>query len=180
MKTNQVGRGLRKFLSKAPSHHIMNRHLKSWAAGFIDGEGSFVIEAKRHRDGRCLDVYLRPKLTVQVRDDDEISLRNLQAAFEAAGYFYRRKKRKVSTFGSESKPTVECSWHRMLDLTAVVRMLDAHPPLGRKANDYAIWREAVLVFTDPTLSSRERQHRLVVLREQLISVRTYKQTTDQL
>lgn len=151
-----------------------NTHLKSWAAGFLDGEGCFVVEAKKYRDGRKKDVYLRPKLSVQVREDDEISLRMLQKAFSDNGYFYKRKSRKVSTFGSVSKPTVECSWHSKKSLEAVLKVLEKHPLIGKKANDYQIWRKAAFLAIDEKIDRLEKHDRLLRLRNELIQVRKYK------
>lgn len=153
---------------------ISQAHLKSWAAGFLDGEGCFTIEVKRYRDSRKQDRYLRPRLAVQVRRDDEVALRRLQEAIETPGYFYRRKARKVSTYGSVSKPTTECAWHCMDDVKAVVKLLDEYPLLGKKARDYAIWRKAVLIYTNTERPSRERQEALEPLREVLMESKKYK------
>lgn len=152
----------------------MDNHLKSWASGFLDGEGSFVIEIKRYKDGRKKDTYLRPKLVVQLREDDEISIHVLQKAIGDKGYFYKRKSRKISTFGSASKPTVECSWHSQNALFAVVKMIDSHPMMGKKASDYSIWREAALLTLNKKMDRLEKHELLLKLREKLIKNRKYK------
>jgi len=151
-----------------------NSHIKSWAAGFLDGEGCFVVEIKRYKDGRKKDTYLRPKLTVQLRDDDEGSIRILQKAIGDNGYFYKRKSRKVSTFGSASKPTVECSWHSKSALWAVVKMIDAYPLMGKKSSDYLIWKKAALITLDEKMDRLEKHEKLLELREKLIKNRKYK------
>lgn len=157
----------------------MNKeHLQSWAAGFIDGEGCFTIEAKHYRDGRSKDTYYRPRVAVQVRRDDEDSLRCLQKAFGDDGYFYRRLGRKASTFGSASRPTTECAWHTMKGLLAVVAVLDEHQLLGRKRGDYSIWRRAVLVYTDTSIPSVKRQELLGPLRDDLQAIKIYRESED--
>lgn len=156
-----------------PTKGIEANHLKSWAAGFIDGEGCFTIELKRHKDGRTLDESLCPKLGVHVRRDDEGSLKRLQRAIEDAGCLYRRPARKASRHGSISKPTSECYWHSMKSLKAIVRLLDHYPLLGKKATDYALWREAVLIYTNQGRPSQERQRKLRPLRIQLQEVKRY-------
>lgn len=154
----------------------MNNHLKSWASGFLDGEGSFVIEIKRYKDGRRKDIYLRPKLAVQLREDDEISIHLLQKAIGNNGYFYKRKSRKISTFGSVSKPTVECSWHSHSALSAIVKMIDSHPMMGKKASDYSIWREAALITLDKKIDRLKKHEFLLGLREKLIENKKHKKS----
>ncbi len=149
------------------------QHIESWASGFIDGEGSFVIEVKRYRDGRQQDTYLRPKLAVHLRADDIGSLHFLQQAFGDAGYLYQRKRRKESTYGSISKPTVECTWHSARSLAAVCALLDRCPLLGKKAKDYAIWRTAVDIALDTSVPSQSRQEKLWRLRDEIMEVRKY-------
>jgi len=149
-------------------------HMKSWAAGFIDGEGCFTVEAKRYKDGRQKDVYYRPRMSVQVRRDDERCLKRLQEAIGNDGYLYRRKSRKASTYGSTSKPTSECSWHTMAGTIALVNMLDIHPLLGKKAEEYKVWRDAVLIYTNTDMPSQERQQQLSPMRTILQQLKKYR------
>lgn len=153
---------------------IDKQHLKSWAAGFIDGDGCFIIEVKRYKN-RKTNTYFRPRLVVQVRRDNEIALRQLQQAIENDGYFYQRKARKKSTYGSVSKPTSECSWHSMTALAAVVKMIDDHPLMAKKAIEYKLWRKAVLIYIDRERPSRERQSELGKLVMPLREAKKYKE-----
>ncbi|MHB0965988.1 MAG: LAGLIDADG family homing endonuclease [Bellilinea sp.] len=150
----------------------MDSHLKSWAAGFIDGEGCFLLEIKRYpkRNGYFV---VRPKFVVQVRADNKAAIYMLQEAIGRPGYMFNRTSRKRSTYGSESKPTVECFWQTSKDLLAVVALLDEFPLLGKKLDDYRIWRQAVILMTRGNLSVNERNLNLLVLKEQLQEVRRY-------
>jgi len=153
----------------------MVNHLKSWAAGFIDGEGSFTIEKRKnnHKSINGPDFYYAPKLSVHLRDDDEASIKTLQKAFESTGYCYRRTPRKPSKYGSWSKPTIECIWRTHEHLPHIIKVLDTHPLQGKKSRDYAIWSEAVKQYLDKTISSTERQDMLGAAREELHQIKQY-------
>lgn len=55
------------------------------------------------------------------------------------------------------------------DLAAIVAYLDAHPLRAKKARDFAVWREAVLIFT----AQDRNAPGLLALREALMRGRVY-------
>jgi hypothetical protein len=153
----------------------MSDHLKSWAAGFIDGEGSFTIEKRKnnHKSTNGPDFFYAPKLSVHLRADDESSIRALQAAFGVNGYCYKRTPRKPSTYGSWSKPTIECIWRTHEHLPEIIKVFDAHPLQGKKSRDYAIWSTAVKKYLNKEIGSKERQKVLEIARVELQTIRKY-------
>lgn len=154
-------------------NEISAEHLKSWAAGFLDGEGSFLIGCKHYPD-RPRKYRYAPELKVQLRADDEGAVHWLQEALGCRGYFYHRPSRRPSLFGNASHPTVEITWRSMRDLTSIVAVLDRYPLLGKKARDYVLWAEAVRVYTDTTQSVDARQEQLKNLRTGLQKEREYR------
>jgi hypothetical protein len=58
------------------------------------------------------------------------------------------------------------------DLALIVPTLDQHPPRGRKAREYSVWRDAALLFASDK-PRRVIQSRLPRLREQLADARRY-------
>jgi hypothetical protein len=155
----------------------MDNHLKSWAAGFLDGEGSFTIEKRKnnHRSKNGPEFYYAPKLAVHLRDDDEQSVRALQKAFGVNGYCYKRTPRKPSTFGSWSKPTIECIWRTHEHLPNVLSVISAHPMQGKKSRDFAIWAGAVVSYLNKKIPSKTRQDILGNARVELQNIRKYKE-----
>ena len=110
----------------------------NWLAGFIDGEGSFLIVRDR-RSWRS-DTF-RTTLRLGLRADDESVLREIA---ESTGLGYVKRK-KITPVG-KTRPQVVWEVVTKLDCMALVRLLDAHPLRAKKARDYAVWREAVIVW----------------------------------
>lgn len=109
-----------------------------WLAGWIDGEGSFIITRKNEHHGTGYVSYA-PYFDLKVRDDDEGLIREI-IAVTGIGYTYRRPSRGAShpMFG----------WRvQGRDQTArLVEILDHFPLRSRKAADFAIWRQAVITL----------------------------------
>lgn len=103
-----------------------------WLAGFIDGEGCFSIQlGGKGRGGPA------PRFTLGLRDDDRSILEEIVRR-TSIGKLYIETKR----------PVVRWWVGRRSDLAALVRLLDAFPLRAKKLRDYAIWREAVVVYCE--------------------------------
>jgi hypothetical protein len=132
-----------------------------WAdflAGFWTAEGSTGI----HRNGQGFI----PKAHISVRADDQTLLRELQAR-TSVGTFY------LSPGRANSSPTATWMIRKGEDLAAFVAILDACPPRGRKAREYAIWRQAALEFAGKSPREQVRR-RLSELRAALAHARTFR------
>lgn len=106
----------------------------SWAAGFIDGEGCFVIT--RSAGGRSTSLV--PRFALGLRADEAPVLRQLAEAFGGSISF--------SPASRGSQPRTTWTIGSKADLRRLVDYLDAHPLRAKKARDYAVWREAVELF----------------------------------
>lgn len=122
----------------------------AWLAGFVDGEGCFTV------DERGI-----PRLTIKLRADDLAVLEGLRASFGGG--------LTVHDAAGARRPVA--SWHVVSkrDLTALLRYFDRHPLRAKKARDYAIWRQAVILYC-----SHGRNHpEVLVLRAALMAGRDY-------
>lgn len=106
-----------------------------WLAGFVDGEGCFIIAHKGPRSGR-----LQCALRVQVRSDDLPILVEIRQR-TGVGYIVTRGARPT-----QPNPGVVWQVQNRADCLRLVEWFDRHPLRARKAQDYAIWREAVVTW----------------------------------
>lgn len=134
-----------------------------WFAGFADGEAHFALELnnRQHRQGATVI----PVFKIMLRADDIGVLRTLAEAFGGSLYF-----RPGSRSGEHvSKPL--CAWKvaPKRNLAQLVRYFDEFPLHAKKSRDYALWREAVLIYC----AHGGRDPRLRPLRDALMEGRRY-------
>jgi len=147
----------------APSIRDVHPGLAHDWAGFLAGFWTAEASMGIHRNGEGFI----PKAHISVRADDQTLLRELQTR-ALVGTFYLSPGRPTS-------PSPCATWmiRRGGDLTALVAILDAFPPRGRKGREYAIWRQAALEFAGRAPRGRVRQ-RLSELRPQLAQARNFR------
>ena len=151
---------------------MVKNNLKSWAAGFIDGEGCFIIE-KRADTRENRSICYRPRLKIQLRDDDIETLKLIQTVFGIKGCLYRRAARKQSIYGSISKPTVELIYTSISDLLLIINILKQHPLMSKKKKDFVVWEKAVNLIIDKTISKEQKNHNMEKLFNEIKHVRKY-------
>jgi len=107
-----------------------------WLAGLIDGEGCFRVH--RQKGGtRC--PYYAPSFSLKLREDDAPLLDEI---IRVTGIGRRGSDTK------RSKGSNPCAIWRVdtrASTEALVEILDRYSLLSRKARDYLLWREAVIV-----------------------------------
>jgi hypothetical protein len=103
-----------------------------WLAGFVDGEGSFVIAKVNNGCLRCF-------LSLVLRDDDREILEEIQARIGGT-LAYRTNP---SATRPSSNPEMVLQVRRKADCLRLVELFDRYPLRARKRRDFAIWREAV-------------------------------------
>lgn len=128
----------------------------NWLAGFIDGEGCFLIHAKEG----C------PSFALALRADDSAIIEEIQAKLEV-GKVYGTKPA-----GRNSNPKttyticgVAC-W-------VLCQLLDRAPLRAKKSRDYAIWRRAVVIWTT-TRFSPKRTSALLELKTAMEETRRFQ------
>lgn len=123
-----------------------------WFAGFSAGEGCFTCQANH-----------APRFTIALRIDDLAILEQLQGIFGGC----------ISLRPAYDTKRPQAQWHvtSKRDLLRLVAYFDQHPLRAKKANDYAIWREAVRIYSAKGVGAGRRE--LAVLHEGLVAVKTY-------
>lgn len=111
----------------------MDDEFGHWLAGFIDGEGCFVIQQLPAGNVRCI-------FAITVRKDDEEILRQARAAVGVGVVKAWRSPR------ASWAPGVTWRIQNRADCLAIVELLDRYPLRAKKAGDYALWRAAVLLW----------------------------------
>lgn len=109
-----------------------------WLAGFIDGEGCFLIGRQGGRSGSGY----RPSFQLKIRADDR---RILDEIVERTGIGYVRHA-AAGGQGLSGRGNPQLQWRVVgqAERFQLVQLLDRYPLRAKKARDYAIWRVAVL------------------------------------
>jgi LAGLIDADG endonuclease len=142
-----------------------------WLAGFVDGEGCFTIRDNKGRRGESLICEFHMNL----RRDDEPILQEI-ATWTGCGIVLRVEA--IQTDGRKSNPQVRWVVSRRMELLKLVRLFDRYPLRAKKANDFAIWRQAVLLWMGTGGRARYKNHliwrQMRRLRHELIAGRVYE------
>lgn len=110
-----------------------------WLAGFADGEATFVITRSGSTSGGRRRAFTA-RFALALRADDIGLLGELQAEF--GGSIHVGAKRP----GSHPMATWTVASKR--DLSRLIDYFDRFPLRSKKARDFAIWREAALLYIE--------------------------------
>ena len=108
-----------------------------WLAGFIDGEGCFSVSYNGQRQRYP---SLKCTFRIALRSDDTPLLEECRRQ-TGLGVVYRQRP-----FANQ-KWNPSAMWHvaHKSDSARLIEILDRFPLRSKKARDYAVWREAVIV-----------------------------------
>lgn len=121
-----------------------------WLAGFIDGEGCFVLRRTGPR------IY--PQLTIEVRIDDSEILYEIVNRTGCGAVTFRTRPR--------GNPQARWMVSNLPEAVQMVGILDAHPLRAKKRRDYDLWREVVLAKNQAERGQEDRPY-LLGLQERL-------------
>lgn len=105
-----------------------------WFSGFVDGEGCFQVAQSKTA------YWCRFSLTQ--RDDNAPLVYSLREQL-ALGFVTRVKARATS------KPQVQWFIQKKQECVELVSILDQFPLRSKKADDYRMWKEAVMAWQLP-------------------------------
>lgn len=118
---------------------MISDSLGNYLAGLIDGEGSFHIGVNsRRRSSRYSSIGCQ--FTLSLRLDDIGILRELQLATSWGRVYACRRS------GLAQHPHARWEIFRKSECRGLVSLLDRCPLRAKKKRDFAIWREAVLLW----------------------------------
>lgn len=126
----------------------------AWLSGFADGEGCFALGRDR--------ALIIPAFTIKLRDDDGAVLRELQSVF--GGRIHAEPRKSLTEC-----PQLLWRVQSKADLPNLIGYFDNFRLRAKKARDYAVWREGVLIY----IECGGRDPRLPALREKLMAGRRY-------
>lgn len=128
-----------------------------WFAGFTDGEGCFYIAPSGCR------------FIIGLRGDDDAVVREIQATIGYGRINIARKR----TNARSPHPQVRYEVARKAHCAQLTTIFDRFPLKTKKANDYAIWREASLFHAAGAHPSE-----LFPYRASLIAARAYREVKN--
>lgn len=109
-----------------------------WFAGFVDGEGCFMIRKNRKRWGQC-GFYLG------LRKDDLKVLRYIQKQLGFGKINYRAACFDKRTKSVQS-PQANFSCYKKQECLNLVRVFEKFPLRSKKKRDFETWKRAVFIL----------------------------------
>src|SRR5262245_39478982 len=115
----------------------IDRHLfGQWLTGFVDGEGCFELKVTRRKQSLP---RLCASFVICLRADDVAILNQIRAFFGCGGIWYDNGP-------ARKNPLAIYSTSAWTDLaTIIVPHFERYPLRAKKARDFPLWREAVLI-----------------------------------
>jgi LAGLIDADG endonuclease len=128
-----------------------------WLAGLADGEGCFIVYPVN-------GAQYATRFTIRLRVDDWPMLEEIHRR-TAIGTLNRESRPRGTAWGDLARWTVETK----AACVALVELFDTYPLRSKKARDYALWREAVLLRA--TRSRGDGWERMAAISDELTAVR---------
>lgn len=141
-------------------------------ASLADGEGCFAITRRNGKRAGGLNGFnYATSFIVKLRSDDRAFLEVFHEA-TGVGHIYDLK----AAPGPGRNSRAACSWQvsTIAGCSRIVEIFDAYPLWSKKQNDYAIWREAVLLRKGGSVTVAE----LEALYDALKAVRVYREVRN--
>jgi len=155
----------------------VNDSFLHWLAGFVDGEGSFLIKRSIRQikpPYRSITVALGVDFNISLRADDKpvLDLIRNTLNFGRVIYIPKAKYRYNGSFNS-SKDQYMFRTAKIDDCVKLVQIFDSFPLLSKKARDFTTWKEAVLFISKHNGHKPKDRLYLNYLYEKLVHERKY-------
>ena len=143
----------------------MNDAFGYWLAGFMDGESCFTIYRnpgfgnREHGSWSCM-------MSLSLRDDDSRLIRRIHQLTKIGDLLERPSQ-------ARAQPQLEWRVRRKADCFRLIEILDRYPLQSKKAKDYDLWRQAMMLRKESKRNDQARDERIAQLREELIEGRKY-------
>ena len=123
-------------------------------AGLADGKGHFAIFQQR-KGWSC-------RFTIKMRADDLAVLERFQRETDLGVIYQNRCKQ---TPGRRNNPAFQWHVNKKAETLALVRIFEEYPLWSRKAEEFAVWAEAVRYWNAPewAYGRNRRGHRELLL-----------------
>lgn len=140
----------------------------SWFSGFVDGEDHFAIKNTGIK-GR----WINCSFTIGLRDDDVQTLIKIkkQLGFGNINYFSKVFDKRIERL---QNPQAQFSCHSKKECLLLVQLFNKYPLRSKKANDFIIWKQAVLLMNKKQYGGYDVDH-LRRLAIDIKKIRKYKE-----
>ena len=122
------------YRTQAKPTPIINDAFGHWLAGLIAGEGCFRVHSSKK------GAYLSCSFQLKLRDDDTPILQEIQKTLLLG-------RLNPESRSGNSNPCLRWTVDTKAECPALVELLERYPLRARKAQDFALWKQAVQVWT---------------------------------
>lgn len=115
-----------------------------WVAGITDGEGCFLLVAKRRKGVQSHCSRVEFSLRISLRDDDAATIREIHRIM-GVGVLCRTRGGRSAGVGYEGRGRGMVTWfvNRAADLPFVVAFYRKYSLRSKKRRDFDVWAEAL-------------------------------------
>jgi hypothetical protein len=132
-----------------------------WFAGFTDGEGCFRIKRTNQNTFQC-------RFSIGLRADDAPILHEIHDRLGGIGTLCHSGKDNIK----QEQWRLEVNAKRHVGL--LVEVFDRYPLRAKKAQDFAIWRDAVAIWLRVENGKRFDWDEMAALHDRLIEARRFR------
>ena len=142
---------------------------RDYLAGLIEGEGCFGIyhgsKSNILKNGeKATYPYYKPMFKLELRKDDEIIIEEIIHTLDIKNNIVKNDRSKTSYKFHNWKPSSVLQLYNKKDLYKLIDFLGVNPFIGKKKQQYNIWKEAVFYFNKTKRKTqRRKEERNIVL-----------------
>lgn len=140
----------------------------AWFSGFVDGEGCFSARFKRGEGKKGISASLK----ISLRNDDAPLILKIQEILKCGSIKLESNKLKREK-GYKAQDGIIWTCERCSECRHIlIPLFDKYPLRSKKARDYNIWRELVMLLSEDRHLHQDREH-ILELCQQLKDIKQY-------